>query len=457
MGLYSCATSGPDSFRWPEAAKGGARATSYPGASFMVLSDTHLYDASLGTSGAAWDAYMAEDRKLLADSEETLKSAVARIEEAKPGFLIVTGDLTKDGERQCHQLFAKYLGELESAGIKCFVLPGNHDVNNPAARRFLASGGTQPIPNVSPDEFAAIYKGEGYGDALYRDPASLSYVAQPLPGLWLLMLDSAKYEKNAGMKWSETSGAIREPTYRWIEERLKEARDKGVAVIAAEHHPLMEHFAGMKDKYPEYVLDDNWRLASLLASYGVRLFFSGHYHASSIVMHRWDEKASGGLAGAYLVDVETGSLVTWPCSYRRVSLSRDGRVAISTSRIDQLPSYAAKGASFDLEGKKIIEDGISNIAKDTMKKYKVPAKDIDRITPRIVDAMMAHYAGDACFQGGGQIVPKEGLGPMGRLVISSYDTFLRGIWKTIPPANVGLMEDNDLVIEASGAWAATTK
>jgi hypothetical protein len=47
----------------------------------------------------------------------------------------------------------------------------------------------------------------------------------------------------------------------------------------------MEHIDGMKDKYPDYILDDNWRLASLLASYNVRLRFSGHFHACSSVMH----------------------------------------------------------------------------------------------------------------------------------------------------------------------------
>ena len=109
--------------------------------------------------------------------------------------------------------------------------------------------------------------------------------------MWLFALDSAKYENNSKLKYPETSGAIRPSTYTWIEEHLKEAAGKGVAVVACEHHPLMEHFDGMKAKYPEYIVDDNWRLASLLAAYDVRIFFSGHYHASSIVMHRWDAQA----------------------------------------------------------------------------------------------------------------------------------------------------------------------
>lgn len=248
-------------------------------------------------------------------------------------------------------------------------------------------------------------------------------IAQPFPGLWLLALDSAKYENNARLKYPETSGAIRTATCQSIERHLQEAAQKGVAVIAGEHHPLMEHFDGMKSKYPEYVLDDNWKIARLLAAYNVRMIFSGHYHASSIVMHRWDQRAPTMLQGKHIVDAETGSLVTWPCSYRTVHVFNDGRTTITTSRVDQLPSYAAAGRSFDRDGKLIIEDGIANIASATMRKYLVPQRDIDVLTPEIVQAMMAHYAGDAQFTGG-EMITKKGLSVMGGLVVSAYDSKL---------------------------------
>src|SRR5208337_4213902 len=126
-----------------------------------------------------------------------------------------------------HEKFAGYLEDLKKDGIPAYVIPGNHDIDNPDAMRFLPSGETQPIPSVTPTEFAQIYADFGYGKPLYRDPASLSYIVEPVPGLWLLALDSAKYENNARLKYPETSGAIRASTYLWIEERLKEAAQKG--------------------------------------------------------------------------------------------------------------------------------------------------------------------------------------------------------------------------------------
>ena len=96
-----------------------------------------------GTAGKAWDAYMAADRKLLKDSEETLQAALEQVRLVKPDFVLVTGDLTKDGEKQCHEKFAAYLKDLKDAGIQAYVNPGNHDINNPDAARYLPSGGKE--------------------------------------------------------------------------------------------------------------------------------------------------------------------------------------------------------------------------------------------------------------------------------------------------------------------------
>ena len=231
--LGGCATAGPDTAAAPATLV--ARPPSYPAVTFVVLSDTHIYDSPLGTSGKAWDAYMASDRKLLKDSEETLQVALQNVKLMKPAFVLVTGDLTKDGEKQCHEKFASSLADLKAAGISSYVVPGNHDVNNPDAARFLPSGEKQNVPTVTPEEFARIYADFGYGSPLYRDPASLSYIAEPTPGLWLLALDSAKYENNAKLKYPETSGAIRPTTHAWIEQHLKEAAEKGVALLVQGH------------------------------------------------------------------------------------------------------------------------------------------------------------------------------------------------------------------------------
>ena len=79
---------------------------------FAVISDPHLYNPRLGTTGAAFERYLfGGDPKLIAQSEAILDSALARITEAGVRFMIVTvrGQLGSYGEnstaKRAHQQF----------------------------------------------------------------------------------------------------------------------------------------------------------------------------------------------------------------------------------------------------------------------------------------------------------------------------------------------------------------
>lgn len=448
----ACSTLGPNRFApsYPESTERTAPA--YPDARFMVMTDIHLYDAALGTSGPAWEEYAAQDQKLLKESREILAAAVDAIRAEKPEFVLVPGDLTKDGELRGHEELAAVLAELRQEGIKTYVLPGNHDVNNPAALRFPPSGKAERVPNVGPEEFARIYRESGYGEALYRDPESLSYVAQPVPGLWLLAIDSAKYDYGPDAREPESSGAVREETYAWIEARLAEAGRDGIAVLAAEHHPILEHADGMKQRHPDFIVDDNWRLAGLLASYNVRVLFSGHFHANSVVRHTWGKDAPEGLRGKHIVDIETGALSTWPCYYRSVRLSSlDGSMTVSTRRVDQIPSLESEGRSLDAAGREAMERGFGCMAGSIMRKVGASRRDVEILVPQVVAAMAAHYAGDARLKGDTALTTR-GLSLIGRLGAAYYRRFIRGLWDVRAPKGVEPMPDNEVTIFPDGSW-----
>lgn len=50
---------------------------------------------------------------------------------------------------------------LSEAGIEVAVIPGNHDINNPDARRYTADG-TEKVESITADEFRDIYADFGY-------------------------------------------------------------------------------------------------------------------------------------------------------------------------------------------------------------------------------------------------------------------------------------------------------
>ena len=67
-----------------------------------IISDTHVMAPQLLVSdGTAIEEYLTRDRKMLRESAEILDTLVASILELKPNMVLVTGDLTKDGEPRC--------------------------------------------------------------------------------------------------------------------------------------------------------------------------------------------------------------------------------------------------------------------------------------------------------------------------------------------------------------------
>jgi len=66
-----------------------------------------------------------------------------------------------------------------------------------------------PVERVSPSLFKRIYDEYGYREAIAQDPSSLSYVAEPAPGIWLFAIDSAEYGNNEALGHPVTAGRIR--------------------------------------------------------------------------------------------------------------------------------------------------------------------------------------------------------------------------------------------------------
>lgn len=368
---------------------------------FAVMSDLHYHDPALGTTSPEFLAYLANDRKMIAQSKELLDAAVADIVARKPDFVLVPGDLTKDGEKQNHQQVAAKLGQLRSKGIKVYVIPGNHDINNPASLSYTTSPPTA-IANVSPTDFKSIYSDCGYGAALVQDPNSLSYVAEPVPGLWLIAIDSCKYANNAtnvdpltGKPAPVTSGSI-DNTLAWIQTQLTAAKQQGKTVIGMLHHGLWEHFPGQSTLFADYLVD-NWQTRSkTLSDAGLTVVFTGHFHANDVVRNDF--------TSSVLHDIETGSLVTAPSPYRFVQFDLAGRsMAISTSRVPSIPSqsnFVSFSQGFLYSGLAVGSNGSPGLVPQML---TLPAPyglamtnptTVAMITPLISYAMMTHYYGD---------------------------------------------------------------
>lgn len=426
--FVSCATAPPFIYQQDQAER--AVLAPYPPVVVAVLTDPHLHSPELGITGKAFWNEVLEGKKLLQLSDEILVTALDQIcADPDIKLVFICGDLTKDGEQANHHRVKTLLEQVEAKGKKVYVVPGNHDVLNPGARRYSDTGSVA-VPSVSPAGFAALYENFGYGEAIARDPASLSYVAEPLPGLWLFALDACTYDENKDRTYESTYGKFKEETLEWIEANLIEANHQGKTVMGMMHHGILEHFASQKKYFPEYVVEDNDRIASLLAHYGMRFVFTGHFHAQDISKRSFAD-------GSFLFDVETSSLVTYPCAYRVISIQPDGMIDFTAITLTSLPS-TPDFATVALDSLRL---GVSAFLERKLAGFDFSPVESQKLIPQLIAGLVAHTRGDEVPPP--VLIDTQGLSLGARLVVMAAGDLVEGAWHDGPPPDNNLKIDSE--------------
>lgn len=289
----------------------------------MVIADPHVLASSLVEEGAAMDKMMAGQRKMLDLSEVAFTALVDTALLHKPALVLIPGDLTKDSEVASHDVVVEQLSRLQSAGINTLVIPGNHDIGGKA---FAYRGGESvPVESLSDSEWESKYA-MVYEQALAKDPNSHSYVAEPLRGVTVLGIDASH---------DDGEGYLSDETLAWVLAQADEANAKGNMILAMCHWQVLEHVddGGM-------ITDISARLQAAdtirdeLMAHGVHMLLTGHVHVNSISTYR-DTIA---VIGDSIVEISTGSPITYPCPYRWLTIASDrSTVEVSTAMLSALP------------------------------------------------------------------------------------------------------------------------
>lgn len=407
----------------------------YPAVRFAVITDPHVYDTAVSEPGPAWDRHLGTSAELFVESAQILSAALDGAAAGKPAFIIVCGDLTKDGELASHHRAAKLLATASAAGIPVFVVPGNHDVLNPGSSRYIGSR-KERVDSVTPEQFAEIYGAFGYGQALMRDPGSLSYVVEPSAGLWLLGIDSCRYRENRERMVS--GGRLPGATREWISGVLAQARSRGVRVIAFIHHPVMEHFRGEKSWIPNDVIDDYDAVGGMLADGGVQVVFSGHGHVQDVTRRTFLRPGGSDV----LYDVETGAACSWPNPWRLVELDAGGSMRIESRFVTSIPDHPLDFTDYS---RSRFRAGVILVITKELARLLVTGQSAAILASQAVDAAMEHVKGDEKVLRKG--FDLAGLDPWAMLIAEAASPLLRDIQTDLPPA------DNDVTL-ALGAGPA---
>ncbi|MEY8338560.1 metallophosphoesterase [Lachnospiraceae bacterium 62-35] len=354
------------------------------GPKIIIGTDIHYLSSAYTDYGEAFQNMVNYgDGRIVTYIEQITEEFLNEVIEENPAALILTGDLTSNGEKKSHEALAEKLRRVEDEGITVLVIPGNHDVNNRSARGYRGNE-TYPVEFTSPQDFARIYGEFGYEEAASRDEESLSYVYQLDENTRLLMLDTCQYHEG----FARVGGAIMDNTYSWIEEQLEDAWNNDMDVIPAAHHNLLDQ----SEVYVEdCTIEHSSQLIEILEGWEISLFLSGHLH----VQHMEERE------GDYpLREIVTSSLTTPDCQYGVLIYQDKENYDYSTKKVD-VEKWARENHSTKmdlLEFRSFCRPFLRQVFYNQA--YKV-LKDYQSITEDEMEMMCHYYAelNDYYYQG----------------------------------------------------------
>lgn len=362
-----------------------------PKIKIAVVSDIHYLDPKLmpeDISNQDLQAEMAGDRKIVELSDPIFRRVIDEVCNERPDIMLIPGDLTFNGELCSHDAISEFLEQIENHGIRVFVIPGNNDIQSSEAMDY------SKVPavitdNINPEQFVEKYKNFGYNgsEVISRDENSLSYICQPFSHLWILGLDVCQYSEQNGE--TKVSGVLIPSTLAWVQDWMKVADEKNITVIAMMHYGVVEHYTGQnmlealvnQSEYPKIAYD--------LMNTGVKLVFTGHYHANDIVEFSDEENT--------LYDIQTGSLVTPPYSYRILSLD-DNFLKVDTRQVTDVESDVTGDMDFltysDVNLTSRLNGFFIKYGSGIRYLFGIPKADYPTVVPFLVNGYKAYLAGD---------------------------------------------------------------
>lgn len=312
---------------------------------FGVVTDIHYYPDSLkGDRGEAWQTFLKNKHKEYDENNSLLSNALDGVmrnaAEGGATYLLVPGDLTKDGELEGHKALAEKFRAFEKeTGIPVFVIPGNHDVNNSKACTF-ENGVQEPAEPTSPEQFREIYAEFGYdeADSVFvpkegNKGGMLSY-ALTLGEYRLIAIDSCMYSEDNGAEGNEhmTDGRIGEDLLEWVLAECKKADEQGLTIVGMQHHNLVPHMEIEEATFWAFVTQDWEKIADAYADAGMHYLFTGHLHTNDVASYVSDN-------GETIYDILTPTLTGFPNNYRIVDFTSDGKNTDLDMKLMEIDEY----------------------------------------------------------------------------------------------------------------------
>ncbi len=288
-----------------------------------VTTDLHYLSSELRDDGEAFELMTRfSDGALTGYGDEIFAVFITEMTKLHPDAVLVTGDLSFNGEKKSHEHLAEGFEQLRREGIPVLLFPGNHDLDNPMSGSYLGSEAL-PVENISRDDFRRMYAvpSSDEGKFLHPDDHSLSFVYALSDDLWLVCTD---------INGNGMPGKLTDEVLSWAETVLEEARSKNIRVIGVTHQDIFAHNGLLS---AGFVMEGAGCLVDLYRENGVHLNLGGHMH----IQHIREENG--------LTEIVTSALMIPPCQYGILTI--EGDLAAYHSKVMDVAAWAAETGSSD--------------------------------------------------------------------------------------------------------------
>lgn len=252
--------------------------------------------------------------------------------------LVVTADIAKMG----------YLGITDQ--LKNFGFHPNKK------NKFWAT----PFSNYSSENYSfekalesAKLANRVYEVASGYEVPDVSYVVEPVDGLWLMAIDGNVYipkktesDPKDSKSYSEASTGYnnvlsnKKHLIKWVEDISAQAKKQGKTLVAFSHFPMIDFNDDASAEIKELLGPNKWQLnrvpveevAQVFADAGLKIHFGGHMHIN-------DTGVRTSSKGNTLVNIQTPSLAAYIPAYKLLTLKKNNLVDIQTITIDNVPRY----------------------------------------------------------------------------------------------------------------------
>lgn len=315
---------------------------------FYIMTDIHYY-SKRNYEGDPYSKDRVADQLQKRESDEILREALDYV--LKDGYsntVLISGDVTYNGEVTSHEDLVKILREYTEKGLKFYITTATHDFKetfpNPFGKELFHNGKAKGydkdhniiwVDCLHRQDLKELYKEFGRDDAISENELTMSYAVDLEDNIRLLALND-DFEFNP-----KTKRRGYEPEeYKWILDEAKKARDEGKTVIAMTHHPIItpSPLYGIIGKND--MLANGAEVIEDFADAGINVVFTGHTHIHDIG-YRISQN------GNLFYDVSTSALIGYPPNMRKVEVNGD-RVKVETITLQDL-------SRFDLKGKTLPE------------------------------------------------------------------------------------------------------